>query len=94
MALIVVFFRRRTCAEFIVPIDDEDPEAGDDHREFHALGGVDAGRWNAVEPRMIEAMIYDGVGLEQVRGHAGAELKIVAHVVGDRGRVVIPKQNA
>ena len=43
---------------------------------------------------MIEAMNDDGVGLEQVRGHAGAVADVVAHVVGDRRRVVFPKLNA
>ena len=30
---------------------------------------------------------HHGVGLEQVRGHAGAVAHVVAHVVGDGGRV-------
>ena len=60
--------------------------AGDDQREHQALG---AERGLAEDQRGDQR---DGVGLEQVGGHAGAVADVVADVVGDgRGvaRVVL-----
>ncbi len=60
---------------------DERADRGDDEREHQAL---------LTECRPAEDQgghEGDRVGLEQVRGHAGAVAHVVAHVVGDRGGV-------
>ena len=60
---------------------DDAAEHEREERDRRAAGGT------ARTPSSITATARDGVGLEQVGGHAGAVADVVADVVGDHGRV-------
>ena len=63
------------------------PMARAGHREDEAEGGVGADRLEGGHAEDDRGDQGDLVGLEQVGGHAGAVADVVAHVVGDGGRV-------
>ena len=69
-----------------VPIDRaEDAHAADQQRKQHQLACTLAGEEDRAEQHGRDD--GDGVGLEQVGGHAGAVADIVADVVGDHRRI-------
>ena len=59
----------------------DDADRGDQQREHHADGAEE----DLTEDQRGDE--GDGVGLEEVGGHAGAVADVVAHVVGDGGGV-------
>ena len=57
-----------------------DGERHQHHDRLHVAGGEDLGQQHGGDDG-------DGIGLEQIGGHAGAVADIVADIVGDHGRI-------